>query len=519
MSSALWLKRHWSKCTLAAIVLASVGLSIRWAFLVPIFQAPDEPFHLDYALCLNEHRAFYRARDLQPPFPGYLVHPFTPYLWFKTGGNLIAQHAEVKVSADYGSRAYFEALDREAPGRDPGKLTTPPCYMTFNTYGYYAVLALWIELLRLINDHVVFIFFGCRLFSVFLLACTIMLTYGTLRELRCSRLFAFVMTACIGCFPMTSFVSSYIQPDNLGLLLVSLSWYLALLYRRRPAAHWIGALLGLALGYLLVTKQHFYLCVFVPITGMLVMEVIGRPRPLIGLARLAAFLILPSILFGSAFVWSIWGTKPFYAQAAGHASFRRYLVDGFGGAFLDYFQGTTHLSFWGIFGCMDAPLLIRGYRTTELVNFLIQTLTWIVLALTLARIEHVASSLIRLSRKRGRRCAFRLLCSNPVTNSYFLLTVFMFFIYIRTANRIGAQGRHWAPFLLPILFCAVTYAPRALSFRRAQRALSALVATGLVLYVIVGSYYGLRTIDERYYGHQVSGPIVPCLTATATARR
>ena len=65
---------------LALIVLGAAGLSLRWVFLVPIFQAPDEYGHLDYGLCLYEHGLF-RAKDIPAAAPvNYVVHPLTEYL-------------------------------------------------------------------------------------------------------------------------------------------------------------------------------------------------------------------------------------------------------------------------------------------------------------------------------------------------------------------------------------------------------------------------------------------------------
>src|SRR4051812_47521282 len=65
---------------LAAVVTGAVGLALVWVFLVPIYQAPDEPLHLDYALAIREHgglfRLHYRSWDELPSS----VHPYTHYL-------------------------------------------------------------------------------------------------------------------------------------------------------------------------------------------------------------------------------------------------------------------------------------------------------------------------------------------------------------------------------------------------------------------------------------------------------
>jgi hypothetical protein len=47
----------------------------------------------------------------------------------------------------------------------------------------------------------------------------------------------------------------------------------------------------------------------------------------------------------------------------------------------------------------------------------------------------------------------------------------------------------------------VIHAPRALRSRRARGLLSGLVLTALLVYGAVGSYYSLKALQNRYYGH------------------
>jgi hypothetical protein len=154
---------------------------------------------------------------------------------------------------------------------------------------------------------------------------------------------------------------------------------------------------------------------------------------------------------------------------------------------------------------MDTPLVIRGKRTTEAIQFVIQLFAWLFVALTLLRLEQVGSRLLHVARRGRGRWAFRMLFSNPLLNSYFIFTVMMFYIYIRVNNRFGAQGRNWLPMILPIFLIGVSYAPKALSFQYSRVALKRVVFAGLVLYGIVGSYYSLHTLKKRFYvpGHSL----------------
>jgi 4-amino-4-deoxy-L-arabinose transferase-like glycosyltransferase len=285
-----------------------------------------------------------------------------------------------------------------------------------------------------------------------------------------------------------------VQPDNLSFTVVSVAFYLAVRAREAPGSPWLIGLLGLTLGALLVTKQHFFLCVLLPTAAMLATRMNGIPwrRRL----EVAALLLLPSLLSGSLHLWLTWGSTNYYGPpATSTTNFFNYALNGF----MDYYAGITHDSFWGVFGWLDTPLVIRGKNTTEAVQFIIQVFAWLILGLTLWRLEQVGSRLVRLGWRGRRGLALRLAFSDPLLNGYFLFTVFMFYIYIRIDNRFVAQGRNWWPLLLPIFLVAITYAPKALTLRRSRLALSAAVTGGLSLFGAVGSFYALPSIEQRYY--------------------
>src|SRR5262249_27267984 len=160
----------------------------------------------------------------------------------------------------------------------------------------------------------------------------------------------------IGFLPLTTFVSSYVQPDNLAFTLVSACFYLALRARRQPESARVLALLGLALGALLVTKVHFFACVAVPVGAMLAADALGRGLPL--RKKLAGLLLLglPSLLGCAVYQWTIWGTTNYLTNpdlANGGTPLMVKVV----GTLRDYYNGASHRSFWGTFGWMDTPLV------------------------------------------------------------------------------------------------------------------------------------------------------------------
>ena len=492
------LKTSWTSAALVLLMAAVAVLCLRWVFLVPIFQAPDEDEHLDYALAIYQTGGLFGLHD-QPDFRPGNVHPYTRYLVERTSTRALPFHLELKMPADYGTRPYFATLDRERPAGATLQVERPPSLAWVYPFGYYALLAGWIALLTHLRDSLVFVFFGARVLSVALLMGTLAAVYGTARELRYGRGFSLWLTGLIGFFPLTTFVASYVQPDNLSFTLVSLCFYLTLRARRQLDRDGVFILLGLALGGLLITKVHYFIVTVIPAGAMLGLELwcagIGLRRSV----RLSAALGVPSLLTGSAYVATVWGSHNYFAAPAPHADGALFVLTGFGKAFQDFFLGTTHRSFWGKFGWLDTPLVIGTPSIDRVIRAVLKTATLGILVLTLVRFSRVAAAVLRLLRRGHWRRGLRLTLAHPVLNSYFLFTALMFFLYIRLENRFGAQGRNWLPLLLPIFLTALTYAPRALPGRRRQFWLRAAVMTGLTLYTALGAIFALRSIQTRFY--------------------
>lgn len=486
-----------------------------------MLEAPDESTHLDYALALYANGGLLTGRDRPTTTYDVLVHPYSRYLHDQSRQAYIAGHRDVKVPPGYGSSAYFAALAKGAPTQ--GVHQTPsrnPYLLPYYPFGYYALLAAWISLLKAFGASVVQVFFGARIVSVALLAFSLLLSYLIMRDLHVRRVLALLVTAIIGFLPLTSFVSSYVQPDNLSLTMVSLSIYLALLYRRKSGVALAG-LLGVALGLLLVTKPQFYICVLVPVIAMLAVILPRTSR--FGLDRRSivslAAVLLPSLPLALIHLWVVAGSAPplgvSSAEATAGINNHAFITALHGGpsvlfgyvikdaqqAFADYYTsaGLAFRSFWGDFGWEDTPLVIGSTIVNRWITDLEGVLTLVIFFLTLFRIEQVSTRLLRVARRGHRLAALRIALGNPFVNSYFLFIVFMFVFFIYTDGTFAAQGRDWFPYLLPILLVAIVYAPKALTHRRTQSVFSMLMLAGFLLFVALGGYYAVKSVHARYY--------------------
>jgi hypothetical protein len=507
----IWARRSWAWLALAGIVLGACLISLKWVFLVPVYQSPDEPVHLDYALCLMEHGKLFRASDVSAirtdrQFNFYLLHPYTHYLMDRCECASITFNDAAKVPPGYGTPEFFQALDRDKPRVESIEIETPPSLTVWYPFGYYALLASWLRLLREFTDSVAGLYFGARSLSVLLLVVNLVFSYSTMRELRLPKGFALLITACVGLFPMTSFVSSYVQPDNLSAALVALAFYLTLRARRNGSLKCVG-LLGLSLGALLVTKNHHFLCVAVPATATLVVDRVNRPYTKPGWLVWTGVLAAPSIGLGSIQIWSTWGLNRIPIPFASYNNWLWQTIVTFRKALGDFYTGLTHRSFWGIFGWLDAPLIFGDRFWTKAVFALIQIAALSFVALTVARFAQVSARLLRVYRAGRRREAIRILSSNPVINSYFLFTLLMIALFVSAENFFGAQGRNWFPFLTPIFVTAFAYAPKALKRPLVRKALVSISLAGLCAYTLVGSCFAIETLKQRFYAAGYDSPL------------
>ena len=130
---------RWRQAALAVVILSAAALALVWVFLVPIYQAPDEPMNLDYALAINAHGGLFRPASASFDSLPSSVHPHTAYLEQRCRTGAVAFHPTVKMPPEYGTWSGFVALDREAP--PAGEVTGPNKPFAVYPFGYYTLVA------------------------------------------------------------------------------------------------------------------------------------------------------------------------------------------------------------------------------------------------------------------------------------------------------------------------------------------------------------------------------------------
>ncbi len=500
---------------IAAATIIAIGLAfaVVWVFRVPLFQSPDENAHADYAFTLFTARAPILARDARPATD---VHPTVRYLEDRSGFRTMRYNPDGRVPAGYGTREYYGSLASAAPpvaatflaqngGRAPWVARQYP-------YLYYALDALAIGAGALLSGgSVVAEFFAARLFNVVLLGITLVLSWLTLVELRLDVYLRLALLAAIAWFPLTTWVSAYVQSDNLAFTAVALVFYLSLRLRREPDVLRAGLWLGLALGLLVLTKPQYFVAAALP--AFVDRTLRGAPS-LHSPRRWASYLAFvagPAALGALSALWISDGlghqvgaivaanANPLGVMwAKGLIPFAGYVAEQIVNAWrTTFYYGLPFVSYWGMISW-------TGYRFefgpfTDFVFTLIGLLSQVVAVLVAVRLLFVWRRLANVARRRSRFAAAKLLASDVILNGYLLFGVVIFAVLISTGGGLGQQGRYWLPLILPAVLCATRYAPQVFRRRRTRWLLATAAGAGLVAYSIAGTFAGFAALDARFY--------------------
>jgi hypothetical protein len=498
-----------------AILLAG-GLSAFWAFFIPIFQSPDEPAHFDYAASIYGAGRLIERADGSPT---WIASPYAAYLLRASDFNRIAGHSPMRATPGYGSRAYFAALDAAAPSV---RVARPPqgrvSYIVgLYPFAFYALEALWMHAIALFTSSLASLFFAARLFCTALLMLGLYFNYRTALRLGVPPAASSALIAAIGIFPMTSLVSSYVQPDNLAYALVSAALFYATKLRDGSLTPLRIVPLGIALGLLAVTKYHFFLSATLPIAALIAVTLTRSKCSATRAVVTFAVLLAPAIALLSVQHWivdagtSVAHTAPKDISLAyvrgvavrGPAALVGYLASSVSGAFLGCFiTGICAAGYWGVVGWGDTPIVIGTPLLEELLRGVIALITLIVAAIVLFYCARNAIWLVAAAARNHARAAARIAVADPVINSYLMFAAIIVALYVATNNVFGVSGRHWYPYIFPAFLCLVWYAPRSLLGCR-QR-VGTVAACVLFAYSAVAAAYALAGAQQRYYGMQIA---------------
>jgi hypothetical protein len=363
-----------------------------------------------------------------------------------------------------------------------------------------------------LTGSIVAVFFGARLLCIVFMMAGLYFNYRTALNLGIPRWTGVALVAAIGFFPLTSYVASYVQPDNLAYALLSASLFFATELRSHRLRLPVVAALGISLGLLAVTKYQFFVSAAIPIALLLAVRLVQFRVARKALFAAIAWFVVPTavLLTAQHFAVDTPPGVPSHMADANLASLRGAIAQGpatasayVGGAaakaFIDCFvSGPCAATYWQIVGWSDTPIVLFSNGASMALRSAISLLS---IACFSTVMFFFARNGLRIGFAAFRKhvaSAIRAAVSDAVFNAYLCFIAIMFGLYVTSNDAYGASGRHWYPYLFVALLCFAWYAPRAIT--RHYRIVSAAFAGTLLTYSLFASGYALADVAHRYYG-------------------
>lgn len=326
----------------AALVLCYFALfSGAFAFLVPPFEAPDEPGHLEHVNFLSKHRAL---TNQTVPERTALGEGHQPPLYYVLAAALVAlsqPDAVVSVEASRNPEHLWNGGRRlEVPLFDHTRAEIFPDAR--DRFGFYLL----------------------RLTSVLLGLVNIYLLLALARKLIQDEHWAVFATFFAASLPQFAFLSGMINNDNLANLLTTLALYHAFTILEKPESSRSYGLLGTSLGLTLLTKKTI---LFLPVALalMLAFLFIRRSDLRARIFRNTGFLL---IVFAAISLPLLIRNQLVYGEFLGFELEKRihpFLVEEksiFDPYFIHVLPVNLYRSFLAIFGWMNVAVHESIYR-------------------------------------------------------------------------------------------------------------------------------------------------------------
>ena len=294
---------------LGSLLVVVLFFGLAWVFLVPPWQAPDEPQHFSYIETLGEnHRVPGGSGDM------YAADLYYSLAATNFNSPIFVPEANPEWSRIKGaqSRRAMKARSRDTGGGPTTASSYPPAYYLAATPAYL-VLRTQATTTRL---------YGVRAWSLLWLLLNVAAIWALTGELFGRRPIAqLAASATVGLWPMVTFVTAAVNPDGALMALFSLAFALGTRAAIRGLTLKRGVLLGLTVGLAFVVKDTAL--ALVPPTLALFAYLLwrerrrcpGRDAVLLGLGSLAALALFPV-------AWSVitrLSQRAAFAHAAGVA--------------------------------------------------------------------------------------------------------------------------------------------------------------------------------------------------------
>ncbi len=319
-------KRQW--WALGALTAALLAVVTFWATLTPLYDAPDEPLHMNSAIRLAQGGGW--------PEPGDA----------EVSNMVLAARGEAGIPA--ADRSTFTELLAANPGYNGVDQMTqhPPLY-----YMYVAAVLSAADFMDIRSDHALLL---ARLAGLLFVLPLPFVAWDSIRRLTRSSRAGLVAAASLLAVPQLAHIMGSVSNDSMAIAFSSIVIWLGVRVMTGDRSWWTTVGIGLALAAALLSKGTA-----VPLVAYVAFVMVLWPRGLaLGQRMLRAFVSLAAGFLGGWW-WAknllVYGTL----QPAGLVYDANPWPEGSGpsvGYFIDQLWLRVPTSFWGNFGWLTHPL-------------------------------------------------------------------------------------------------------------------------------------------------------------------
>lgn len=480
---------------LGVVLIAFVTFSTMWAIRVPPFAPPDEIAHADYFFALLDAGHFYRVRQA---IRGTDVMVQTKYIENTSGYRKIRYNPLGRVPQNYGNRQFYQKAYDEGPSlsrhdRDVG--SRMPYAMFSYPATYYWILAMFVGTIDIFKHQSVYdSFFIARLMNVAFGLGTLLFAYSALRRSNINRKISILALIGIAMLPMFCWMSGYIQPDNLVILLVTAASWAASL-RTRSKEIW----LGLISSALISVKPHYGIALWIATSLFSASRISSEKRSFLKFMVLQ--IILPTVsLIGVIFLTPV-----------GFSDISNFLKNGsavgpthrtastlvlFGQAISNvYLGGTAFADYWLQYGSRGSYVPVFS-RIAVLTGILVVTLGTLVVTI-FVQIKIIFRIIFVAQRKKMQ--ALRLVGLGFNVNLYLIYSSFLIVVYISSNGVVALQGRYWLALVLPTTLVVLHNVPRIFKRNKVREKISIYMISVVAIFVTLINTQTPAAIQNDFY--------------------
>ena len=481
-----------SRIIFCTIIAAYVAFAAVWVVRAPPFTPPDEMAHADYMFAFIDAGKFYRVESQSTAND---VLSQTQYLDRISGYRKLHYNPYARVSS--GDSLFENAilLDRNAPvpsGRVPAPGSTMPYVMVVYPATYYLIVSGIVRLATIGEPRsAVAAFYVARSVNVLFGIGTLILVFPTLRRFGLSVPVSLVGAAGIAMLPLFCWVSAYIQPDNLVVLLITLAFFAA------GGRHRSITLLSFAVCALILVKPHYGAALWLPAACYaLSLKRTIEPVTVLRLVVLPmlSFILAVHLTPVTGGLTDVSGTASSSAaiRTSELATIWQCLTSVVASV---YVGGLVFVNYWLGYGTHGFYLpLTKAFGLSHI--FLALTLPAIFgcMVIYAKRIYRIA----RIGMQRNVQTSLRLLARGLTINVYITFTALLLTASVLGEAPLKLEARYWLTLLIPTTLIVLLELPKLLERRFRKRA-SFILATIILLMTLPVNMLSPYAVERDFY--------------------